>query len=159
MIELRNITDADDAALTRVEQLFLDMYEHISNKGLLTPLAKGGEKMWLKSVRKTLDRFGAIIVAEEDGNVVGFVHGIIRFLPDFLGGEKVGFVTHQHIEPEFRRHGLGKELMQALENWYASKGIRQVELQANYFNEYSRKYLEKSGYQYEIVQFRKFLKS
>jgi RimJ/RimL family protein N-acetyltransferase len=44
-----------------------------------------------------------------------------------------------------------------LEDWFKSKNIKSVELQANYFNEYSRKYLEKCGYEYELVQFRKFI--
>lgn len=156
-IELQEIIVADDPRLARVEQMFFDMYDHIRDKGLMTPLIEGGEKIWMNSVKKSLGRFGCLIIASDGEKVIGFVHGLIRFLPDFLGGEKVGFVTHQHIEPDYRGHGLGKRLMEALEQWYHSKGIRQVELQANYYNEYSRKYLESSGYKYEIVQFRKFL--
>ncbi len=156
-IEIINITKADDPALVSVEELFVDMYRHISDKGLKTPLVEDGEKIWMRSVKKTLDRFGAVIVAKQQAEVIGFVHGLIRFMPDFLGGEKVGFVTHQHINPAHRGKGLGKELMKSLEEWFRSKGIRQVELQANFYNDYSRKYLEKSGYEYEIVQFRKFL--
>ncbi|MCF8388961.1 MAG: GNAT family N-acetyltransferase, partial [Bacteroidales bacterium] len=129
-LEIRNITHPEDPALKSVEKLFRDMYEHIKDKGLKTPLVSDGEKIWMKSVKKTLDRFGAVIVAEENGEVIGFVHGLIRFMPDFLGGEKMGFVTHQHIEPEHRNKGLGKKLMRKLEEWFFGKGIRQIELQA-----------------------------
>lgn len=156
-IIIENITDPDDNRLVSVGKLFLEMYDHITDKGLMTPLVTGGEKIWMESVRKSLGRFGALIVATSGNEVVGFVHGMVRFLPDFMGGEKVGFVTHQHILDDYRGKGLGKELMEALEKWFSEKGIKQVELQANYYNEYSRKYLEKSGYKYELVQFRKFL--
>lgn len=156
-IPIREVKDRNDKALDQVEDLFVEMYRHILDKGLKNPLVEGGERLWMDSVKKSLARFGALIVAEHEGKVVGFVHGLVRFLPDFLGGEKVGFVTHQHILKEFRGHGLGKELMESLEDWYRSKGIRQVELQANYYNQNSRKYLENTGYEYEIVQFRKFL--
>ena len=156
-LKIKHITDSDDKSLQQVEQLFVDMYEFIKDKGLKLQLVEGGEKLWINSVKKSMDRFAALIVAIENDRVVGFIHGVIRFAPDFLGGSKVGFVTHQHIVPECRGKGLGKKMMFALEDWFKSKNIKSVELQANYFNEYSRKYLEKCGYEYELVQFRKFI--
>jgi ribosomal protein S18 acetylase RimI-like enzyme len=58
----------------------------------------------------------ATVLVAEDGDVVGFVMG-------FVNGEW-GKVVTLDVLPEHRREGLGRRLMDALEEEFASKGAR-----------------------------------
>lgn len=157
-LRIIQIKEPESKLLPQVERQFAAMYDHIKDKGLKLPLIEKGEKKWINSIKKTIGKYSGLFVAVDGEKVAGFVFGMIKFTPDYLGSQKVGFFTHQYIDPDYRGKGLGKKLFIALEKWFNEKNVISVEAQANYFNEGSRKYLEKSGYEYELVQFRKFIK-
>lgn len=153
----RQVVQADDPALDAVQGLFMELYEYVRDKGQQNHLVEGGEKLWIKSIKNSLNKLGALFIVQDADRVIGFIHGSIRFLPDFLGGERVGFVAHHYILPEYRGVKAGKNLLLKLENWFLSKKVKQVEVYVNTGNINSKKYFEQNGYTYELVQLRKFL--
>lgn len=156
-IEYKLVYDADDPVLDDVKKLFAELYDHLKDKGQQNPLVPDGDKKWIDSARKSLNRMGMIVVAIKGKKTIGFAHGTIRFLPDFLGGEKTAFIAHQYILPEFRGGGKGRKLYKLLEKWFISKGIKQIELYVNYHNEEGLRFYEANGYRKEVIQLRKFI--
>jgi len=70
---------------------------------------------------------GSCFVAEEDGAVVGTV---------LCGNEgRRGFLSHMAVQPEFRRRGVAKALLEACLAALRAEGIRQCALTAFSGNE------------------------
>lgn len=157
-LKIIQIKETDIDFLSQVQKQFAAMYVHMKDKGLKLQLADEGEKKWIISIKKTLGRFSALFVVLDDKKVAGFVFGIIKFTPDYLGSKKIGSLTHQYLDPDYRGKGLGDKLLKALEKWFEEKNVSSVEVQANIYNAESRKYFEKNAYENELVQLRKFLK-
>ena len=79
-----------------------------------------------------------LIVAEEDGALVGFVLAIMRQVPLFLQGleEERGWITAFGVHPAHRRRGIGQQLFAAALARFAAAGRRQGEISPytpNYF--------------------------
>jgi len=156
-ILFRIIENPDDKALSEVAVLFVSLYSFVADKGQKNQMITNGENLWINSVRNSLNRTGVLIVAEDNGRVIGFIHGIIRFLPDFLGGRKSGFIAHHYIDNGYRGMGIGKKLLLESEAWFKLKNVNQVEAYVNVGNINSKLYFEKNGYTHETVQLRKFI--
>jgi len=154
-IIIREISQASDPATNRVEEMFHDMYLYMNKHGLKLKLAEGGERKWLDGILKGLGRFGILLVASIDGEVVGFAHGGIRLAPDYLASKKLGVITHVFVEEEYRETGAGKQMVLMLESWFSQKEVDSVELQVLADNISGTAFWEKLGYLTELNQHRK----
>lgn len=82
----------------------------------------------------------AFFVVEVDGHVAGFAH------------REGGFVDALHVPPQFRRRGLGKVLMAAVEAAMRADGIALAELETDTFNEGSQGLYLSLGYR-EVARY------
>lgn len=68
-----------------------------------------------------------IVVAEVDGNVVGFVEVGLRSHADGCDARyPVAFIEGWYVQPLYRRRALGRALMAAAEEWARSQGAREL---------------------------------
>src|SRR2546428_2358173 len=67
---------------------------------------------------------GTAVVAEENGRPVGYL--VVTLQPDDRTGDAHGYLADIHVEPEFRRSRLAKELHQVGEEYLQQLGIRTV---------------------------------
>jgi ribosomal protein S18 acetylase RimI-like enzyme len=149
------LDSSDHPGWDAVAGLFSRMYAGMEEMGLLLPLATGGAEMWLKTAQNTSGKFGIVVLAKNDIETLGFAHGMIKFLPDYLGGYPVGTITHVFVDENSRRAGVGKELVNELEEWFGTKKVHSVELQVITGNPNAQAFWKKLGYQQELLQYRK----
>lgn len=154
-IEIRELSNTDERLLTQTEQLFLNLYQHINSKGLLLPLIENGEKLWIESVKNTLGRYSILAAAIDNNYAIGFGYGMLKFLPDYLGGHKVGVITHFYIESEYRKKQIGKAICEKLSNWFVQQKVHSVEVEVAAINPEAEKFWKQMGFQHELVQLRK----
>ena len=64
---------------------------------------------------------------EETGRV-GFSLAQIETLPEWFGGEQIGFTRYQAVAEDQRGQGIGGEMAVFVIDWFRSKSIRRVEL-------------------------------
>jgi GNAT superfamily N-acetyltransferase len=138
-----------------VAELFAKMYSQMDEMGLMLPLAEGGAAKWLKTTQNTSGKFGIVVLAKEGNAAVGFAHGMLKFLPDYLGGYAVGTITHVFVDEKMRRAGLGMELVNVLEDWFRMKKTHSIELQVITGNPAAKEFWKKLGYNEELLQMRK----
>lgn len=153
-IEIREIGFANPL-LDQVEGLFLQLYDFMARTGLMMPLVEGGQGLWRKSVEKGLGRFGCLLVALQKDTVVGFAHGMIRFVPEYLGGYKVGYITHTFVSPNSRGRGLGRKMVSELEKWFSDRDVHSVEVQVLSQNDQAAGFWEELGFEKELIQLRR----
>jgi len=147
-----------DERFALVEELFRELYQYQRERGLMLPLRTNGEKHWVNTVKSTLNRFSALFILEDKGHVTGFVHGLLKFTPDYLGNERTGWLSHQYIIPSSRRKKGGKMLYNALETWFREHGALSIEVQSVSGNLEGQKFYSSLGFNEELMQYRKPLK-
>jgi ribosomal protein S18 acetylase RimI-like enzyme len=138
-----------------VGELFSQMYARMDEMGLMLPLSPGGIEKWLKTAKNTAGKFGMVILAKKGEKAVGFAHGMIKFLPDYLGGSAVGSITHVYVGDDYARSGVGRAMVNLLEDWFREKKVHSVELQVITGNPAAKEFWKNLGYLEELQQYRK----
>jgi ribosomal protein S18 acetylase RimI-like enzyme len=76
---------------------------------------------------------------------VGFVL-MLTDLPDEVTGSAQGFVAYMAVEPDERRHGVGKALLAAAEDAARARGLPFVSLMVTESNASARELYAQAGY-------------
>jgi len=101
-----------------------------------------------------------VFVAErEDGSIAGFVEVGARPYADGCDTSPVGYIEAWYVDPDVRRSGYGRALLEAAEDWARTRGYREMASDAQLNNEISHAAHHRAGYAEvdRIVQFRKVL--
>lgn len=152
-----SLTEESQEEWVQVESLFREMYNLMREMGMMLPLESGGAAKWLTAARNTAGKFGKVVVAKRNGKVIGFAHGMIKFLPDYLGGQPIGFITHIFVDKDCRHLDIGTRLVSILEEWFRLKRVHSIELQVISGNPEAMAFWKNLGYTEELRQFRKFM--
>jgi ribosomal-protein-alanine N-acetyltransferase len=92
-------------------------------------------------------RKARVVVAEDDGQMVGFC--IVHV--ERVQGKKVGYVVTLDVAPEHRRSGLGRALMQAMEKTVIAEGGSAMALHVYVGNSPAIAFYERSGFVFSHV--------
>jgi ribosomal protein S18 acetylase RimI-like enzyme len=139
----------------QVEVLFQQMYNYMYNHHLLLPLSENGAELWTKQIQKSVGRLQALVIAQDANSIIGFGVGAIRLTPDYLGNKKIGFITHIFITPEKRIHGIGKKIVNKLEEWFLENTVDSIELEVLMGNDSGIEFWKKLGYQGNLIKMRR----
>jgi ribosomal-protein-alanine N-acetyltransferase len=93
-----------------------------------------------KVKRHIRDKDTMVLVASTDGVIAGFA--IMRF------GENQAHLFLLAVQPEFRRTGIGRSIMQWLEKSCRSAGIHQVRLEVRASNRGAMQFYRNLGYRF-----------
>jgi ribosomal protein S18 acetylase RimI-like enzyme len=89
----------------------------------------GAARYTKRLIQRLDDPFTRILVAEEDGRVVGFALGtILDLLPDIFDIEPGGYLADIFVDPAWRKRGVGRALVEAMLQWFHEQQVRYIEL-------------------------------
>jgi diamine N-acetyltransferase len=90
-----------------------------------------------------------VFVAETGGELVGFVHAIVRDTPPFPVFVPRHYVIVDGIvvSSSHQKQGTGRILMSKIQDWALTKGASSIELNVYEFNESAISFYEELGYQ------------
>ncbi len=115
-----------------------------------------GEVRTLEAFFTAPDEGSALFVAEgPGGGPLGFL--FMETVRDYFGGEVHGHVSMIAVTPEGEGTGVGGALMDAGEEWAASRGFRRVSLNVFERNRHARAVYEHLGYEPETMRYVKLL--
>ena len=107
----------------------LVVYHVDLDQRLPSAVANGGRRYARRLYDKLDDPYARLIVAEVDGEVVGFVLGmIVDLVPDVFEQEPSGFLADIYVDVPHRKLGLGRRLVEALAAWFSERGVVYYEL-------------------------------
>jgi diamine N-acetyltransferase len=91
----------------------------------------------------------ALLVAEADEKLVGFGHTIVRDTPVFpvFVPRRYAIVEGIVVKSGFQNHGIGRILMDKMQEWATAKGATSIELNVYEFNKTAISFYERLGYQ------------
>ena len=82
-------------------------------------------------------------VAETNGEVVGWIQGAEH---DFLVAGRIGEICGLVVAEGRRTRGVGRRLVEAVEQWASGRGLDQVSVRSNIVRAESHPFYEKVGY-------------
>jgi aminoglycoside 6'-N-acetyltransferase I len=93
------------------------------------------------------------------GGLGGFLEAALRSRADGCDSTPVGYMEGWYVDPDLRRCGVGRALVEAAEAWARSRGCRQMASDAELWNEASHRAHGALGYEEtaRLVLFRKDL--
>lgn len=144
--------------ITRLDQLTSDFQEYmvgIDRRHELRSFASLEEahQYMTKLIADAQDMEGVVYVAEEDGEIVGFVQGIINRHAD---SDDVmyhtshtptvdGWIGVLYVDSSQRGKGTGRALFDEIKNYFKQEGCQTLRLLVMKDNENSVKFYEKNG--------------
>ncbi len=102
---------------------------------------------------------GVFLAERPEGGLCGFLEASIH--PWAIGCEHrpVGYIEGWYVDPDHRRQGIGRALVESAEAWARSRGCRQMASDTTIDNQPSQDAHRALGYEesYRLVYFRKDL--
>jgi ribosomal protein S18 acetylase RimI-like enzyme len=158
MLNIREWDPARDRAAVRACFIELQDFERAIEPGI--PRGTQIADTYLKLMQRRCREFdGVVLVAEEDGAVVGFLTVWIRFRspePDDDPSEH-GFVSDLVVSAPQRRRGIGRSLLRAAEARAREAGARVIRLSVKAGNAGARSLYAAEGFAASEVQLEKRL--
>lgn len=87
----------------------------------------------------------SLLVAESGGQVVGWIHGVMRYL---LEEPPHAFIGGLVVADGHRSRGIGAKLMAAIEEWAVKQGGGEVHVYSNVTRERAHLFYERIGYKH-----------
>ena len=112
-----------------------------SFRGSLAEESAEADERWIELISKTADNpNGLLLVAEADSDPVGMLFGRIDDSSEYLD------VGAMWVDPDIRRKGVGRGLIDAALDWARAAGASQAELWVTIGNDAAERLFEKSGF-------------
>ena len=101
-----------------------------------------------ETMQRRLERLGGgrehvVFVAEISGEIVGWIHGVEH---EFLVAGRIGEICGLVVVEGQRTSGVGRRLVEAIEQWARGRGLDQVSVRSNVARTESHPFYEKVGY-------------
>jgi ribosomal protein S18 acetylase RimI-like enzyme len=106
-----------------------------------------GERAWEEYLSEHVwgsDDWG-VFVAEEEGEFLGQIMGMLRDQVPVFEVERYGYITDIVVDPEARRRGVGEALFEALRAWFRERGASHIKLQVAHKNPTSQDFWRAMG--------------
>jgi len=87
-----------------------------------------------------------VLVAERDGNVVGYCLAALAKYPPVFRERDYGTIFDLAVNEPCRRNGIGEKLYREARRWFCGNKIRRIELRVAVSNEISTAFWKKMGF-------------
>jgi ribosomal protein S18 acetylase RimI-like enzyme len=124
---IRPAVASDAAAISRLWSRLVAYHQALDAD--MPGATPDGAVLYSRSLIDRLDdRQTCVLVAEEDGLVIGYVLGVVvDLMPEMFDYEPGGFLADIFVEAEYRGRGIGMALVQVLAEWFRQQGLRHFE--------------------------------
>ena len=93
-----------------------------------------------ETVREEMDSEDSIvIVAEDDGKVVGFAHGV--------WARRTGHILRLYVDPDRRREGTGQELLATIRDSLLQRGSDRIQAMVLAGNDHGNDFYREAGFE------------
>jgi ribosomal protein S18 acetylase RimI-like enzyme len=149
---VRRATEADAPALGRLGGMLLRLHHTFDPQRFIAPDGdpEGGYASFLRAQLR--DDEAAVLVAEQDGAVVGYVFASLEPLSWKELREACGFIHDIAVDEAGRRGGVATALMDAAIQWLRSRGAPRVVLWTAERNAAAQRLFEKLGFRRTMTE-------
>lgn len=151
MIMLRKATTNDKTQWVRLNREFMEF--EITDNNLWNQIDKAKDEELAEVFVEALENpeHITIFMIEEDGEVIGFANLMTIFSVWSEGYALV--IDDLYIRDKKRGHGLGRKVMEEIEDYARRSGYRRLQFQAEETNPDAKAFYEKLGYKAIAMSF------
>ncbi|WP_298549105.1 GNAT family N-acetyltransferase [uncultured Aquimarina sp.] len=95
-----------------------------------------------------------VVVVEVEGEIVGSGYGQIRDRKEFFKQSQMGYIGFMYVKEAFRGQGISQQIIQYISDWFAVKGIDEIQLDVYDQNPRAIRAYEKAGFEKYLVRMR-----
>jgi ribosomal protein S18 acetylase RimI-like enzyme len=151
-LSVRHATANDVPALGRLGALLVAAHHGFDQDRFISPgpQSERGYGAFLKSQLGRTDV--VVLVAEEAGEVVGYAYGALEGQDWMILRGPAGAVYDLVVDPERRRGGVGRRLLEAIVERLRELGAPRIVLSAAYRNETAQRLFTSAGFRPTMVE-------
>jgi ribosomal protein S18 acetylase RimI-like enzyme len=105
-----------------------------------------------KMIRSSLS---TLFIAEDNGQIVGYSKGTLKSRPPIFQVSAIGQLDEVYVMKLYRRRGIGRQLTDALIEWFRSKQVEYIEVNSDVRNSNALNAWEKYGFKQAMIKMRK----
>lgn len=152
-ITIRRATRSDLPALGRMGALLMRTHFAFDQKRFLEPGDNAEEGYaWFLGEQLNDDVNAIVLVAEVDGDVIGYVYAALEPISWKELRDACGFIHDILVEERGRRHGVATTLMNAAMTWLKAQGAPRVVLGTAEQNEGAQRLFARLGFRRTMVE-------
>jgi len=141
------------ADLDAVVDLWDELVDHHGRLSpLFTPASDSREKWSRYLVKKFSEKSTRLIVAQEDGEVVGFMLCMLSPNAPIFKERTLGIITDVYVRQERRRKGIAKEMLKVALRWFKKNKVKSVQLSVAAANFEARAVWGQLGFKPLLIQ-------
>jgi aminoglycoside 6'-N-acetyltransferase I len=138
MIKIHPLRDADQVEWLRLR------------RALWPAAAPADLEREMAQIRADMDQQPVFVAEKPDGSLCGMIEVSIRSNAEGCRTDNVGYVEGWFVDPEWRRRGVGRRLVEAAEAWARTQGC--TEMASDTDPDYPLSPDAHQGLGYQIVQ-------
>lgn len=143
-VSVRRAAASDVPALERLWVEFIDYHAEGDRYFKRSP---GAARVHGARLAEELDRRDRLIlIAEHEGEPIGFAIGEIRAASELFLAGPYGFVRDLGVTRSARQSGVGQRLYEEVAAWFMECGVTRAELDVTETNQAARRFWERNGY-------------
>ncbi len=153
MLEIRQARLEDLDHMLTLWQELAELHEVLDSRYSLSDQAETEARKFLAA--NIQNPAWHILVAVNDGLMVGFITGYIRENSPIMVQRCYGYIEDAIVTARSRRTGIGEQLCREMELWLQAHGAEYIRLNAAALNPVSQAFWHKMGYRDISIQMRK----
>lgn len=123
------IRDAEEDDLDEVVCLWEELVEHHRTYSDHFELSRGGRAAWQRYLEEKFSEPSTkLIVADEDGHLVGFMLCLLDPAKPIFKQKAVGVIPDAYVAKKRRKKGVMKEMLAVALRWFDKNKVRAVEV-------------------------------
>jgi ribosomal protein S18 acetylase RimI-like enzyme len=123
------IRDANSDDLNDVANLWGMLAQHHEELSDQFALAWDGKRKWSRYLEERFSEISTkLIVAEEEGEIVGFMLCLLSPNTPVFKDRKIGVISDVYVLEERRRKGVAKNMLNSGIKWFEKNKVRSVQL-------------------------------
>lgn len=142
-----NIRELRQGDLPEVKAIFREFVQYHERWDSIFEKVDSAEEVWGNYVQESQqhDENCRVLVAEFEGNVVGYCLGRVVEKPPIYRERLIGEVGNIAVKEGYRRRGIGGSLFTAIREWCKERGVSHIEIEAATANPQSVSFWNKMG--------------
>ena len=95
-----------------------------------------------------------VLVAENDGKIIGSVYGQVRPRKDFFTTTHLGYIGFMYVRKQYRGQGVSQQLIKSITQWFHQQKISEIILHVYAKNPAAIRAYEKVGFKNHLIEMR-----